>query len=616
MPPYIGTEGDNSRRGHGADDTMFGRGGNDRLSGSTGTDTLHGEDGNDSLRGGEGSDVLDGGAGNDVLYGHADFDLAPETYWRGATSGRIDATRVGVQFSSPIAANDAPGDTAHLFVAEIHSGRIRILDTATRQIAATPFIDLDNARLGQSGEQGLMGFCFDPDYANNGYVYLSIIDVDGNTEILRFTRSESDPLQLDPASEQLIWEYPRNQPATNHTGGWIEFGPDGYLYMSSGDGGPGGDPNNEAQDTSSLLGKIHRIDVHGGDDFAGDPLRNYAIPDDNPFADGGGAPEVWALGLRHPWRAGFDSLTGDLYVADVGQARFEEVNFQAAGTGGLNYGWSVLEGYEVYDGDRPGNPPPDDPSLVPPVLVYDHDTGYSITGGYVYRGPQPGLQGFYLYADYGTWLLGGLRMRDGVATDQAALNDRLVVNVGDVRRVVAFAEDAAGNIYTVALGGQIYRLDPRAGAGDGDDTLHGGAGDDSLYGGPGADLLFGDDDDDMLSGGFGADALEGGAGNDVIRGDAGDDTAWGGTGSDDFRGGAGADVIEFRPGDGRDRFLDFDTAADRIDLTAFDFADADEALSHARDIVANGSVSFVFGGGDQLIVANATMAQLADLLIV
>lgn len=203
-----------------------------------------------------------------------------------------------------------------------------------------------------------------------------------------------------------------------------------------------------------------------------------------------------------------------------------------------------------------------------------------------------------------------------MATDETALNDRLISNVGEVRRVVAFTEDAAGNIYTVAFGGQIYRLDPRAGAGDGADELHGGSGDDALYGGPGADLMFGDDDDDLLSGGFGADILEGGAGNDDIRGDAGGDTAWGGVGSDDFRGGAGADVLEFRQGDGRDRFLDFDTAADRVDLSAFGFADADEALSYARDILATGAVSFVFVGGDQLIVADTTMAELSDLLII
>jgi glucose/arabinose dehydrogenase len=616
MPPFIGTDGNNGRCGHGADDTMFGRGGNDQLSGGTGTDTLYGEDGNDSLRGGEGGDLLDGGAGNDVIYGHADFDLAPESYWRGATSGRIDATRVGVQFDSPSAARAAPGDAEHLFVAELRTGDIRILDLASRQIAATPFLDLDDARLGQSGEQGFLGLAFDPDYVENGFVYVSIVDADGNTELLRFTRSASDPLQLDPASEQLIWEYPRNQPYTNHTGGWIEFGPDGYLYLASGDGGPGGDPNNVAQNTSSLLGKIHRIDVHGGDDFPGDPSRNYAIPPDNPFATGGGAPEVWAYGLRHPWRPGFDSLTGDLYIADVGQSRFEEINFQPAGVGGRNYGWSVLEGFEEYHPDRPGNPPPDDPSLVLPVLAYGRDVGVSITGGYVYRGPQAGLEGFYLYADFGSALLGTLRMRDGVAVDQATLNDRIVANVGAVQRVVAFAEDLQHNLYTVALSGQIYRLDPRAGAGDGDDELHGGAGDDTLYGGPGADQLYGDGDQDRLSGGFGADMLAGGSGDDVLLGDAGDDRAIGGPGNDDFRGGAGADTLVFRPGNGRDRFLDFDNATDRVSLVAFGFADVDEALSHARDIASNGNVSFVFDGGEQLIVANTTMAELADLLIV
>ena len=615
MPTFIGNEGPNSRRGSGADDTVFGRGGDDRLSGDSGTDTLHGEDGNDSLRGGEGSDVLEGRDGDDVLFGHANFDEAPAQYWMTSGSGRIDATRVGTGFTGPVAAAAAPNDSQHLFVAELHTGRIQTLDLATRQIATTPLIDLDDARLSEAQQQGFMGFTFDPGYAENGHVYLSIIDADGNTEILRFTRSTTDPLQLDPASEQLIWEYPRAQPSPIHTGGWIEFGPDGYLYMSSGDGGPGGDPNNVAQNTNSLLGKILRIDVHGGDAFPGDPLRNFAIPSDNPFATGGGAPEVWAFGLRHPWRAGFDALTGDLYIGDVGQGRFEEVDFQPAGVGGRNYGWAVLEGDAIFDDTRPGNPAPDDPTLVAPVLVYGRDIGFSITGGYVYRGPQPGLEGFYLYADFGSSMLATLRMRDGAAVDQTVLNDRVVANVGAVRRVVSFTQDPDGDIYTVGRDGQIYRLEPRAGAGDGDDQLHGGNGHDTLYGGPGGDLLFGDADNDVLSGGFGDDVLEGGVGDDIMRGDSGDDTAWGGAGFDDFRGRDGADTLVFQPGDDRDRFLDFDDLADRIDLTAFDFNDAGEALSYARNL-ANGNVSFLFEDGEQLIVANTTTADLAGLLIV
>jgi Ca2+-binding RTX toxin-like protein len=615
MPTFIGTDDPNSRRGSGADDTIFGRGGDDRLSGDSGTDTLYGEDGNDSLRGGEGSDFLEGGAGDDVLYGHANFDEAPASYWATAGSGRIDATRMGTQFINPIAAQAPDGDGENLFVAELHTGDIRVLNLATRQISATPFLDLDASRLGQSGEQGLMGFAFDPDYETNGHVYVSIIDVDGNTNILRFTRSEDDPLQVDPASELLIWEYPRAQPATNHTGGWIEFGPDGYLYMSSGDGGPGNDPNNQAQNTNSLLGKILRIDVHGGDEFPDDPLRNYAIPSSNPFVSGGGAGEVWAFGLRHPWRAGFDSLTGDLYIGDVGQARFEEVNFQPAGVGGLNYGWVVMEGNAEHDDSRPGNPLPGDPSLTDPVLAYGHDAGTTVTGGYVYRGPGEGLQGFYLYADFGSDFLAALRMRDGVAVDQITLDDRLIPNLGLIRRVVSFAEDPSGNMYIVGFNGQVYLLEPSAGAGDGDDELHGGDGNDILYGGPGADLLFGDADDDLLSGGFGDDQLYGGTGNDILRGDAGNDRALGGSGNDDLRGGEGIDTLEFRPGDGRDRFLDFDGVDDRVDLTAFAFDDADEALSFAREL-ANGNVSFVFDDGEHLIVADTTIAALQDLLII
>lgn len=651
MPPFIGTDGPDSSLGDGADDAMAGRGGDDLLSGSTGTDILEGEAGDDTLLGGGGSDVLEGGDGDDVLFGHADFNEAPQTYWTNANAGRIGATLVGTAFNTPVAARTADGDTAHLFVAELRTGEIRVLDLATHEIGATPFLNLDDDRIGQLGEQGFLGFAFDPDYADNGHVYVNIVDADGNTEILRFTRSAADPLQLDPASEQLIWEFPRAQPATNHAAGWIEFGPDGYLYFASGDGGPGRDPNNVAQNADLLLGKILRIDVHGGDGFESDPLRNYALPVDNPFVNGGGAPEVWALGLRNPWRAGFDSLTGDLYIADVGQARFEEVNFQPAGAGGRNYGWSVLEGYEVFDDTRSGNPPADDPSLTPPVLAYNHDIGSSITGGYVYRGPLPGLQGFYLYADFGSSLLGTLRMRDGVAVDRTALNDRVVADVGAVRRVVSFAEDSEHNIFTVAITGDIHRLDPSAGADDGNDELQGGNGNDTLYGGPGMDLLYGQSGNDVLSGGFGGDLLHGGRGvdtmkgydgndeivgaagydtllggrgndmltgangNDLLYGNSGDDVAWGGPGKDDFTGASGIDTLLFCPGDGRDRFIDFEAGVDRIDLTAFGFATTEDALQYARNSTI-GNVRFIFDDGEMLIVIGTTTAELADSLII
>lgn len=615
MAVFIGTDGFDSRRGGDAADQFDGRGGDDRLSGGRGGDTLLGETGNDLLRGGDGADTLDGGEGNDVLMGHADFDSASNAYWMRPTSGSIDATRVAVRLQQTVFGDAPDGDTDHLFIAEIHTGKIKILNLANNTIAATPFLDLDDARISQSPEQGLVGFAFDPDYATNGHVYVSVLDPEGDTQILRFTRSATDPLRLDPASETLIWDFPRNQPHTNHTGGWIDFGPDGYLYLTSGDGGPGADRANFAQNTNSLLGKILRIDVNGGDDFPDDPLRNYAIPSDNPYAGGGGAPEVWAIGLRHPWRASFDRETGDFYIGDVGQAAFEEVDFQAAGApGGANYGWAVMEGNAPYDPDRPGNPVPGDPVLVAPVIDYDHDYGESVTGGYVYRGPSAGMEGFYIFADFTSDRFGTFRVENGIAVDRTDITDRIVANVAALRGISSFAEDAAGNLYSIGYNGQIYRLDPTPGAADGDDVLRGGNGNDSLYGGPGSDRLFGDADDDRLSGGWGADVLAGGAGTDLLFGDGGDDRLVGGGGDDDIRGGDGIDTLVRAPGEGIDRFLDF-TAADRVDLTAYGFADADEALTHARNL-GNGNVLFEFSPGDRLVLARTTVAALEAVLII
>jgi len=366
----------------------------DTARGKSGPDTINGGLGNDTLSGGDGADRLFGGQGDDVIFGHGPADQLPG-------SGDIVTTLIISGLDQPVFMSSAPGDPDRLFVVE-KTGQIRILDPLTGTTNAVDFLDIPAAQLQTSDEQGVLGMAFHPDYATNGKFYVYVTNAAGNIELREYLRTAGNPDLADGGSSNVILTIP-HPIRENHNGGWIGFGPDGYLYISVGDGGGGGDPDNNAQNTGSLLGKMLRIDVNG-DDFPG-TARNYAVPTDNPFANGAGADEIWAVGLRNSWRASFDRLTGDLYIGDVGQGDREEINFQSAGApGGANYGWAIREGFLIYDGARPGNLPPDSPLLVDPVLEYAHDStpngGFSVTGGYVYRGPGAGMQGVYLYADF------------------------------------------------------------------------------------------------------------------------------------------------------------------------------------------------------------------------
>lgn len=539
-----------------------------------------GTPGPDRIVGGNGAQVIDGDGGNDQLFGGAGLT--------GAASGQITATRMGT-FAQPLFATSAPGvDSSMLFVVE-RAGAIRVLDTDTRTVTATA-LQLPAGRVGLDGEQGLLGLAFHPDYPENGWAFISLVNASGQTEIVRYTAFANDPTRLDPATETLIWRFDRNPPYENHAGGWIGFGPDGYLYLASGDGGGAGDPENLAQNKNTLLGKMLRIDVDGADGFPGDANRNYAVPADNPFVGVTGADEIWAYGLRNPWRNSFDRETGDLYIADVGQGAVEEVNFQpASSNGGENYGWAVLEGDRVYDDDRPGNPGPTSPTLTDPVLVYGHGAanGRSITGGYVYRGPDAGLDGFYIYGDFISGRIATFRMENGVAVDATNLGDRIVgLNAaGALPRLTSFAEGTAGELYAMAIDGGLYLLTPSAGAADGADLIRGGTGADSLYGEAGADRLFGGADADQLFGGLGADLLDGGTGSDVLNG------------------GAGGDVHLFdnRANAGRDRVGGF--GADDLIVLTVAFRDSNgDGLIAARsgrpfDIGAGGSLAITGESG-------------------
>lgn len=472
-----------------------------------GADTVTAGDGADTVSGGDGHDVLNGGAGNDVIYGHSAADIDP-------ASGRIGVVKVGEGIPGALFATFAPGDPGFLYVVGKDGDIIR-LNLATGN--KTAFMDLPANALSTAGEGGLLGLAFAPDYATSGKFYVNVTNPAGDIEVREYTRSTANPLVADLATARTIITVP-HPTYQNHYGGFVGFSPtDGYLYISTGDGGFGGDPNNNAQNLNSLLGKILRIDV-SSDAFPGDASRNYAIPASNPYAAGGGAAEIWAYGLRNPWRVSFDA-NGDLYIADVGQEAREEIDFQPNGAGGRNYGWRIMEGTQPYLPVQ--NPPP----LTAPAYDYGHDVGISVIGGYVYRGPSPGLQGAYIFSDFNGQPYFSLRVVGGEVVDVIDHRDQLVPPPGGLPSggLTSFGVDSTGRLYFMTFSGTVYSFDPSAAAGDGGDTIHGDDGDDALYGGTDKDTLWGD---------AGADQLFGGDGNDLLYFDSADTTLQGGAGTD------------------------------------------------------------------------------------
>ena len=337
----------------------------------------------------------------------------------------------------PEGLDNARDGSGRLFIIE-QGGLVRILKDG--ELLPTPFLDLTQKVI-CCGERGLLGLVFHPKYAENGYFYVDYTEnVDNQlyTVVARYNVSASDPNQADPSSEVRLLRI--EQPYNNHNGGEVQFGPDGYLYIGMGDGGSVGDPNGNGQSLETLLGKILRIDV--------DNTQPYAIPADNPFANGGGQWEIWAYGLRNPWRFSFDKLTGDLYIGDVGQDQWEEIDYLPGGSpGGENLGWNYYEGTHHYRGS-----PPAGTEFVMPVAEYSHDIGYSVTGGYVYRGKElAAWQGVYLYGDYGSGLVWGLlHLADG--TWQNSLMFETGTNIS------SFGVDENGEIYLVDYSGSILML--------------------------------------------------------------------------------------------------------------------------------------------------------------
>lgn len=331
-----------------------------------------------------------------------------------------------------------------LFVLE-QIGRIRII--ADGQLLATPFLDITN-RVGSVGsEQGLLGLAFHPNYTTagapgEGTFYVNYTDYGGTTHLSRFNVLANDPNRADPDSEIIYLTQP--QPYANHNGGSLAFGPDGYLYAGLGDGGSANDPLGSGQRRDTWLGKILRLDVTTTDGA-------YTVPADNPFVNQAeDLPEIWAYGLRNPWRFSFDRATGDIFIADVGQNEWEEVNFQPAGSaGGENYGWNIMEATHCFQQetcDRDG--------LVLPIFEYSHSQGCSITGGYIYRGTAyPDMTGNYFVADYCTGTIWRLFPQDGRWQTDIVLDSDLVIST--------FGEDAGGELYVADyVHGAIYRLRP------------------------------------------------------------------------------------------------------------------------------------------------------------
>ena len=379
----------------------------------------------------------------------------------------ISLQEIASGLDAPVHLTNAADDSGRIFVVE-QPGRIQIIKGG--QVQNTPFLDIAG-RVLSGGERGLLSVAFPPQYAQKGYFYVYYTNLDGNNQVSRFHLT-SNPDIADSGSEEriLLLLHPTY---ANHNGGQLVFGPDGYLYIGTGDGGGGGDPFDNAQNPDSLLGKLLRIDVEPVSPTTTTftvtatvylPLiyqyqepsgLAYRIPPDNPFVGiQGYREEIWALGLRNPWRFSFDRQTNDLFIGDVGQNRVEEVDFQpAASSGGENYGWNILEGTLCYDPST-NCVPPDNYS--PPVAEYEHGTndsnGCSITGGYIYRGAAyPSMQGIYFFADYCSGKVWGLQQEPGTWTSKLLISS-------SPYSITSFGEDQDGELYLVAHEGNIFKV--------------------------------------------------------------------------------------------------------------------------------------------------------------
>ncbi len=359
---------------------------------------------------------------------------------------------------NPVYAKSPPGDE-RIFVVEMDVGLVRIVEDGV--LLPAPFLDV-SAKMDASLDGGLMSIAFHPDYAKNGLFYVYYTDLEFDSTVERYSVSSGDPNAADAASGAVLLEVA--QPTTSHQGGDLHFGPDGYLWMALGDGGgefgPGGfqpDPDCRAQDPADLLGKVLRLDV--------DSAFPYAIPPDNPFVGVPGyAPEIWAVGLRNPWRFSFDRETGDVYLGDVGEVTREEINFEPAGSpGGVNYGWSIEEGSTCHaHACGAAYPACGDSGYTRPLYEYDQSFGCSVTGGYVYRGCAiPDLRGTYFYGDYCSGRIWSFEAVGGAVTGFQERTTELKPSGLNINRPVSFGEDGDGELLVIDyLDGELFRVVP------------------------------------------------------------------------------------------------------------------------------------------------------------
>jgi glucose/arabinose dehydrogenase len=358
-------------------------------------------------------------------------------------AANVVLTPIASGFDSPVLVTNALDGSGRLFVVE-QTGRIKVVKNGV--VNRTLFLDVSN-EISKGGEQGLLGLAFHPKYETNGLFYVNFTRADGNTVIRRYRASTTNPDVADLGSAYQIMMIP--QPYDNHNGGMLAFGPDGYLYIGMGDGGSGGDPGNRAQRTDNLLGKMLRINVNGS---VG--ARHYLIPSSNPWVGRVGWDEIWSRGLRNPWRFSFDRKTGDLWIGDVGQNRFEEID-RSKVTGsstsrgrGVNYGWRLMEGRHCF------NPPTGCTwsGKVIPVVEYAHSDGCSVTGGYVYRGAKvPALYGKYVFADFCSGIIWTVPYDAPSPMTKTVLFDTSM-------NISSFGQDGSGELYVVDHGGAFYKF--------------------------------------------------------------------------------------------------------------------------------------------------------------
>lgn len=375
-----------------------------------------------------------------------------------AESTAFRVRRVATGFDRPVFLAPVPDGSGRVFVVEL-PGLVKILTPASGAVASTPFLDVRN-QVSLSGERGLLGFATAPDFASSGRFYVFLAVADGTLEIRRYNTLAGDRNRADPASGDAILRIAH--PDSGHNGGWIGFGTDNFLYIATGDGGDGGNVG-DPQNRNALLGKILRIDP-SRDDFPTDAARDYAIPAGNPFASGGGAPEVLVWGMRNPFRNSIDPVTGYLWIGDVGEGAVEEIDLWRPADGGLNFGWSIMEGTHTYRGGSTSG-------LTAPVIEYAHGDGSrqgsSVIGGHVYRGPVQSLRGLYVFADFivpNVWTVPVSRIAQGTTLSSSELEVRnadFAPDAGEFSSLVSFGVDQTGNLYLVDMDGEIFVIEPR-----------------------------------------------------------------------------------------------------------------------------------------------------------